>query len=593
MRSARPAAHRKRIANRTSLLLGAILLHARPAIAQTVAGHITSTTNGAPVAGAIVALLDSTGRAVITGLAEDDGSYRLTSPVSGRYSVRVERVGFRSSTSTSVIVAQGTTVDLPITLAAEGVSLRAVRVSADRRCIVRPKEGLAAAQLWDEARKALRATELTQMAQAAARSRRDPHLFMVRTRRFARDLAPGSLNPTHEEQLEVEGETITPFVTEDAEVLERDGYLAGAIDTGAVYFAPDATILLSDRFLDAHCFRVDEMPRQSREDLIGLAFEPAHLTRETSWRKPHVEISGVLWLDRSTAELRYMEFHYVGLPFVVPKDAAAGLLEFRPLPDGRWIVWRWYVRAPRMLQRQASEPYANMRIEPHLELKNIHEEGAEILEVMPPGSRRPALAAIRGVVSDSVLRSPLAGVRVFLSGTSFAAMTAADGSYMMDAIPPGKYSISVLASRFDSLLLEPPARELMLSAGKEQLVNLAVPSVRSLSRRLCPDAAPQDSASILVGVVRDTSDTSDATAPGARVRAEWHEFSKPSSEQLMTRPLAVETNAIAGGRFALCGLPANTRIMVEARRGRNRATGLVLHFNPGEVRRQDLRLHAP
>lgn len=580
----------RRLRTSAWLLACAAQFAAGVAHAQTVTGRIIASTGGAPVAGAIVALLDSNGRAVITGLAEDDGTFRLLAPSPGRFSVRVERVGLRSSTSAPVLLAEGTTVNVPIMVTSESVSLRAVRVNADRRCIVRPQEGLAAAQLWDEARKALSATELTQLAQSTARSRRDPHLFMVRTRRFERDLDPRTLASIREDQFELAGETITPFQSHDPELLDRDGYVAGTMQTGTVYYAPDATILLSERFLDSHCFRVEGAQRRDRDDLIGLAFEPARLTRTESGRGPRVEVAGVLWLERATAELRYMEFHYIDLPVAVPDEAAGGLLEFRPLPDGRWIVWRWYIRAPAMVQRKSVvDPLSSPYTESRLELKGIHEEGAEILEVLPPGSRRLSQAALRGVVSDSIRGTALAGARVFLSGTSFAAQTADDGSYRIEAIPPGKYKISILSSRLDSLLLDPPAQEVTLSAGQEQRVDFAIPSVHGLSTQLCPDVTMADSSAILIGVVRDTS---NSTAPGARVRAEWQAFSNPASNQLVSRTLSTETSALGGGRFAVCGVPSNTGVKVQARQGRNSVASPVLHLRPGEVRRFDLRLRA-
>ena len=154
----------------------AIVMHT--ADAQTIAGRVLGKVDGAPVVGAIVTLLDSASRATATKLAEDGGTFDFAAPYAGSYTIRVERVGFRSTTTPPFLVRQGEKIDVPIAIASEGVSLRAVKVSADRRCMVRPQEGLATAALWNEARKALSATQLTQMAQAAARARRDPHRFL-------------------------------------------------------------------------------------------------------------------------------------------------------------------------------------------------------------------------------------------------------------------------------------------------------------------------------------------------------------------------------------------------------------------------------
>ena len=239
-----------------SALACTALLVARIASAQTVSGRVIARTDGAAVPGAIVALLDSSGRAVMTRLAEDAGTFRFDAPSEGRYAVRVERVGFRSTTTAQFLVRRGETVELPIRITGEGLSLRAVVVNADRRCLVRPQEGVATAQLWSEARKALSATQLTAMAQATAKARRDPHRFAVRWRNFKRDLDPQTLDALHTEQFELEGETVTPFVSANADSLARDGYMAGDLERGGTFYAPDANILLSDRFLDTLCFRL-------------------------------------------------------------------------------------------------------------------------------------------------------------------------------------------------------------------------------------------------------------------------------------------------------------------------------------------------
>src|SRR5437762_775316 len=243
----------------------AALTCAGAASAQTINGTVVAKSDGGAVPGAIVALLDSSGHALATKLADDSGRFVLTASRAGSYAVRVERVGFRSLTTSPRLVRQDETIDIPVTIVSEGVSLRAIRVSADRRCVVRPKEGLATAQLWEEARKALIATQLTQLAQAGKHARRDPHRFSVRLRKFTRDLEPNSLEPLHDEKYELEGEVITPFVSVDPEQLARDGYMAGDIERGSTFFAPDADILLSDRFLDTHCFRL-QAPERGRQD---------------------------------------------------------------------------------------------------------------------------------------------------------------------------------------------------------------------------------------------------------------------------------------------------------------------------------------
>ena len=160
-----------------------MLLPMRIGEAQTIRGRVVTKADGAPVSSAIVSLIDTTGSALATKLADDSGSSSFVAPLAGRYAVRAERVGFLSASSSFRLVRQGEAGEVLITMTSEGVSLRAIVVNADRRCLVRPQEGVATTQLWSEARKALRAVQLTALAQAGAKARRDPHRAHASPRR--------------------------------------------------------------------------------------------------------------------------------------------------------------------------------------------------------------------------------------------------------------------------------------------------------------------------------------------------------------------------------------------------------------------------
>ena len=555
--------------------------------AQAVRGRITAKTSNEAVSGGIVALIDSTGRAAATTMSDEQGAFALEAPAAGRYTLRVERVAFRSTVTPPFTLRVGETADVPIVIAGEGVSLRAVRVTADRRCVVRPQEGLAVAQLWDEARKALSATMLTQMAQAAARARRGPRRFAVRIRRWVRVLDPETLTGQRDEAVESEGETVTPFASVDSLLLARDGYRKPAADGGATYYAPDATILLSDLFLDTHCFRVQAPSSNQRADLIGLAFEPVEQFSSGRHDESRVDVRGVLWLDRATAELRYMDYRYTNLRLDVPTNNLGGLIEFRPMPDGRWIVWRWYIRLPQLVRKAGGADPMQAANAGRITLGAIKEEGGEVLEVLPAGARRSTLGVVNGVVHDSTRGAPLAGVRVFLSGTSYAAITDSAGRYRIDSVRPGAYDASLLAARLDSLLLDAPVHHVTVSAAAETNVDFAVPAPATIVGHLCPGIPYADSSAVLFGTVRDTS---GRLASGVEVRARWQSFAKVGpgdAERLSVHSSVLETQSVAGGRYALCGIPADTRVMLRANRGNEASESATLRLVRGELRRVD------
>jgi hypothetical protein len=464
------------------------------------------------------------------------------------------------------------------------VTLNAVRVTGDRRCLVRPQEGLDAARLWEEARKALDATRLTQMAQAAAR--RTGNRFTLRLRRLVRELDPGSLAERKRESYDREVESATPYVSAEPSKLAQLGYVIEDND-GFVYFAPDAVVFLSNEFLDTHCLRV-ERPGRGADALIGLAFEPVKSVSRSGAR--HVDVEGVLWLDRATAELRYMEYRYTDLNLAVSTDALGGHVDFRPLPDGRWIVWRWYIRMPQLTRKRVSTaeiPGASP--EWRTALLSIREEGGEVLEVLPPGSRVARTASLAGTVTDSLRGKPLASGRVFLSGTSYQAVTDGDGRYQIDSIPPGAYTVSLLEPRLDTLLIEPPARRLTLSAGEDARLDFGLPSFKSLVASLCPGTDVDPLKAAIIGIVRDTS---GARAAGVSVVARWESFGK-TNDRLTARQNVADITSAADGRFALCGLPADSRILLSAKYGNltSEPFGYLL-LGQGEVRRGDLSLKA-
>jgi hypothetical protein len=107
---------------------------------------------------------------------------------------------------------------------------------------------------------------------------------------------------------------------------------------GPKYFGPDAEVFFSDQFLETHCFRLVAPPKK-RPELIGVGFEP-----EKTRSLP--DITGVMWLDRQSAELREIEFGYTGLWRWVPPGAAGGALDFVRLPSGSWIISGWRMTAP-------------------------------------------------------------------------------------------------------------------------------------------------------------------------------------------------------------------------------------------------------
>ena len=316
------------LARRIVLPLLATLL-ALPLDAQTVRGRVVDAETGQPIAGAVVALADAQGARADAVLTRADGAYTVRAPAAGAYRVTAERVGYQSAWVEEAL-APGQTLErelnlMPSRLVLEPVIARGVQ----RACTVRPQYGAEAAVLWDEARKALAAVDV-------GRQRR---LYAYLARTVRRELALPGRRVTDSAVHVTAGYAAHPFRATAVERLAEHGFVEDGRDS-ITFHAPDAGTLLSDVFLDHHCFTV-RVGTGAEAGLVGLEFAPLRGRRVP-------EVRGVLWLDRRTAALRHVEYAYTGLPWRGHTAELGGRVEFEQLADGAWIVRRWSVRMPRL-----------------------------------------------------------------------------------------------------------------------------------------------------------------------------------------------------------------------------------------------------
>ena len=258
----------------TLRLLAAVLLAlllALPAGAQSVSGHFVDA-DGTPIPSARVVLQDEAGRVVHAAMTDASGRFSLRAPAAGRYVLRGERIGYATSLSPPLLLAAGEQASHRLVAASGRVLLDAVVVSAQAQCAPRPGDSGQTATVWREVRKALDAVSATrdQLSQ------------------FAVELFEREVHGTValENRRRVEGMAHQPFVPVDPERLATVGFVER--DGEAVlYAAPDADVLLSDRFLEEHCFQL-RTAGAPVPGLIGLAFEPVRGRRVP-------DVQGVLW----------------------------------------------------------------------------------------------------------------------------------------------------------------------------------------------------------------------------------------------------------------------------------------------------------
>lgn len=541
----------------------AMLVFADSALpAQTVQGVLVSAATGEPLPGAILVLLDETGAQRRTSLSDAAGRFTISAPAPGQYRLRAERVGYAGTLSEWITLRAGEVREYRISAAADPVSLEGIVVRGKQRCEMRPQAGRATARVWEEARKALAASEW-------ARRERS---FRFQVESFTRELDPRELRVLAEETRGSSAYGIgSPFVSRSADELALHGFV-WAIEGGRFYdyHAPDAEVLLSNAFLDTHCFHLTPPP-EAAAGLVGLAFEPVRGRRVP-------DVRGTLWLDRRSANLRYLEYRYTGSIGDLPLDRAEGRIDFERLPNGAWIVRRWHIRMPQVVSAQVR---LNSLSATQQRVIRFREEGGEVVRVLGAGEEwldRPARATLTGVVFDSTHGAPLVGARVFLSGTQHHAATDSSGRFRLINLPSGRYSVGFLHPRLDSVGVLARTVEVALVAPHSTATLLVVPSVATIRAVKCPGAPA--ASGMLTGVVRDAD---GAAVPGSVVRVQWERPTRVGERAVVKNMQVARIDTDEHGRYHACGLPPQTPITVRAAAPEQQSELLTAKLHQGEL----------
>jgi hypothetical protein len=245
--------------------------------------------------------------------------------------VRADKVGYDSWTS--VILQLG---DNPVLLRIGMSPTRTpAPVVARSETVCQPlTTGTPAGDLWIEIRKALAATALTE----------------------AQGLVPIDVD-IYERVLDRNAAVISEKTEQRTRLARRPvtGIAADQIDSTRgessgdnVYKAPDLATLLSEPFARSHCFSAIR-GYGPETGLTGLEFRPNKIGTAA-------DLTGILWIDPSRNSLKSLAFDYVNLPIPLRIARTSGRLDFQQLPNGQWIVPRWYIRMPRVAQITANDP---------------------------------------------------------------------------------------------------------------------------------------------------------------------------------------------------------------------------------------------
>jgi hypothetical protein len=271
-----------------------------------------------------------------------------------------------------------------------------------------------------------------------------------------------------------------------------------------------------------------------------------------------------MWIDPSTAELRWLEFNYRNLEPERTTSQVGGRVDFERLDDGRVIVREWWIRMP-IMGRQTDFTGRTRQF-----IARYHQTGGIVLAARAAGGRRLSGSAgtggIEGVVRDSV-GVPVQGVRVQVIGSNQTVYTNAGGRFGITGLPEGRYQVEVLGTGLEvgGFSSDPATRDVI--PGEMSSVEFHLPSIADLLFDQCRGDPRSEGGAALAGMVLDEI---GSPVPGASVRVAWrrYDFSgvlrgrRPSDLRGAGETLERTTDAL--GRFRFCDVPVEVPLELSA-----------------------------
>jgi hypothetical protein len=543
--------------------------------AQSVRGIARIDGTASPAAQTSVILVDSAGDVIAGAMTGSDGTYFIRAPRPGVYRLQARRIGFAPDSMPMLRLAAGAVAEFDPKLRQLSAQLPAVTVAGSRRCALAPESGAAAMRLWEDAQSALSGAAVSAM-HGQVRFTLD---------RFEREVDPATSQLIRSRTWVLRTSRTEPYMSVAPESLAAHGFRR-ADGSNSVYYAPDARTLLSETFAHTHCLSPITDPNDPSR--VGLGFAPVRSDDRT-------DVSGVLWLDRASGELRDLEFRYT--PGHTAADVnltqsqiATGRVDYERLPSGAWIIRSWVIRVPVIaasteLHFSAGAVAGQPGIVRRDTVRNVvavWEVGGDVRAVLDSAAQpeTPAGAVLRGTIVDSadtkheraliVQALPLSvgGVDTVSNRGTLRTSPDSAGSFVLANVPSGTYALRVSAPWLDTLNIRVPDTRISLDSGSEVSVRVVIPGASAGITSACGAAMADSRAvhgTVLGGVGRPVA--------GARVKASWLEKASVLAGGRQVAMASDERSTISdtAGRYVLCGLPANRTITIRATQGRDAA----------------------
>jgi hypothetical protein len=540
-------------------------LTASSAHSQTLTGRVAR--DNVPVVGALVLVVDAGGRVVARTASRDLGEYSVVA-APGSYRVQVLQIGWRPTIAGPFTLSAGAVTRANIDATGTRILLDPIIVTDRSEWRVRPGSAAAAFGFWGEARKALIAALMTSA---------EPMTMTLK--RTEQELDRSGTHVNWDTTRIQSGRSLRPFASLPPETLARDGYVSTDPDSNKTYWGPDADVLLSESFLSSHCIRtVRPSAVGDSVRLIGVGFSPSNK------RKNLVDVEGVLWLDRTTAELRAMDYHYVNTSKVVEESKPGGHLAFLKVLSGRWIVEQWSIRVPstatRVLRGEAPTVPGAQRIDTQREeLANIRLTSGQVTEIRRGTDVLWERGRVNLVVEvvDSTTSRPVRGVLVRTAESRSAVASDSLGRVRLDRIPPGSITIRLESPMLESIGRSPFMVPVTVASTNDATISIPIPSERATVASRCGERSLEWGEGMLRGRIESLDSTSRAP-----VTISWKtSYARLGGGEAVAAEEKREIRLAADGSFEVCGVPRDATVtLVRTGEATPLATG---QFAPGAL----------
>lgn len=408
-----------------SLLAIGLVLATQAAGAQVLRGAVVTEGSGAPVRGAVVTLLDASGRAADRRvLTDQEGAFALRAPTAGSWLLEARAIGYAPRRTTARSVASGETAVERIVLRQVATRLATLRVEAKSACRRAGELDAVTTEVWDDVWAAL----------AAAQLAREQRLVRAEVFVYTREIDVSTGLVMQEDRGVASVLDESPFRTATPAELTKLGFIRSSILGQVEFHGLDAATIISPEFLTGHCFNL--VRRDSAGiPLVGLAFRPLN-------ERGRPDVQGLLWVVADSRQLQTLEFSYTGVKLRGP--IAGGRLGFNRLPNGVLIDDRWVIQHPYEQNRAVGVQRTGVSAEPDRAMPagmTLRVGGGFVLA---DSARVKQFATLTGLVKLGAVPADAVAVELLGSGQKF--VTDSTGTFLIQDVLPGTYEVRIMRS---------------------------------------------------------------------------------------------------------------------------------------------------